>query len=119
DRVDETPVETVVVDFKSSEVREQAKADRRAAESLQLGLYAMAYRAASGRLPDAVEFHYLESGLVGRATKGEKELAAVAEQIDEAARGIRARHYEATPSWQACRTCAYNEVCPSTATASR
>lgn len=118
DRVDETPEEAVIVDFKSSEVREQTKADKQAAKSLQLSIYAMAYRSAFGRLSDAVEFHFLESGLVGRAVKTDEELAAVEEQIDEAARGIRARRYEATPTFQACRFCAYNEVCPYTATAS-
>ena len=85
---------------------------------LQLSIYAMAYRSAFGRSSDAVEFHFLESGLVGRAVKTDEELAAVEEQIDEAARGIRARRYEATPTFQGCRFCAYNEVCPYTATAS-
>ncbi|MCH6568034.1 MAG: PD-(D/E)XK nuclease family protein, partial [Nitrospinae bacterium] len=118
DRVDETPEEAVIMDFKSSQVREQTKADKQAAKSLQLSIYAMAYRSAFGRLSDAVEFHFLESGLVGRAVKTDEELAAVEEQIDEAARGIRARRYEATPTFQACRFCAYNEVCPYTATAS-
>lgn len=118
DRVDETPEEAVIIDFKSSQVREQTKADKQAAKSLQLSIYAMAYRSAFGRLSDAVEFHFLESGLVGRAVKTDEELAAVEEQIDEAARGIRARRYEATPTFQACRFCAYNEVCPYTATAS-
>ncbi len=81
-------------------------------------MYALAYRGAFGRLPDAVELHFLESGLVGRAVKSEEDLAAVEEQIIEAARGIRARDYEATPNYQACRYCAYNEVCPYTATTS-
>ncbi|MDV2495276.1 MAG: ATP-dependent DNA helicase [bacterium] len=119
DRVDETPGETVVVDYKSSEVREQSVADKRAAESLQLAIYAMGYQAAFGRLPDAVQLHFIESGHVGRAVKTEDDLASVEERIDEAARGIRSRLYEATPTFQACRTCAFNEICPSTASSSR
>lgn len=118
DRVDETPEETVVIDFKSSDVRDQKKADQNAAGSLQLGIYAMAYQSAFGRLPDGVELHFLQSGLIGRAVKTEEDLAKVEEQIFEAARGIRARRYEATPTYQGCRYCAYNEVCPYTATAS-
>jgi DNA helicase-2/ATP-dependent DNA helicase PcrA len=118
DRVDEAPEDTVVVDFKSSDVRDQKKADERAADSLQLGIYAMAYRSAFGRLPDGVELHFLESGLVGRSVKTEEDLEAVEEKISQAARGIRGRRYEATPTFQGCRYCAYNEVCPYTATAS-
>lgn len=119
DRVDDAPGETVIIDYKSSEVREQRVADKRAADSLQLSIYAMGYQAAFGRLPDAVQLHFLESGHVGQAVKTEDDLASVEERIDEAARGIRARSYEAIPSFQACRTCAFNEVCPSTASSSR
>ena len=34
----------------------------------------------------------------------------------EYARGIREREFEATPEYQACRYCPYNQICPSTAT---
>ena len=36
--------------------------------------------------------------------------------VEAAAAGIRARRFEATPSRQACRYCAYNQICPFTAT---
>jgi hypothetical protein len=36
--------------------------------------------------------------------------------VEEAAAGIRARRFDATPSRQACRYCAYNQICPFTAT---
>jgi hypothetical protein len=36
--------------------------------------------------------------------------------VKAAAAGIRARRFEATPSYNACRYCAYNQICPSTAT---
>ena len=42
DRVDETPEGTVIVDYKSSDVTDQKAADRRARESLQLKIYALA-----------------------------------------------------------------------------
>ena len=51
DRVDETDGEAVIVDYKSSDVRDPARADRRAAESLQLKLYALGWREMFGRLP--------------------------------------------------------------------
>ena len=47
----------------------------RARDSLQLSIYAMAYEAMTGRLPDAVQLHFLESGLIGRAEVDPKRLA--------------------------------------------
>jgi DNA helicase-2/ATP-dependent DNA helicase PcrA len=116
DRVDETPAGLVIVDYKSSDVTDQKKADQRAKESLQLEIYALAQHEMTGRLPARVELHFLESGLVGRHTPTEPDLAKAGEAIAESARGIRRREFEATPEYQACRYCPYNQICPSTAT---
>jgi DNA helicase-2/ATP-dependent DNA helicase PcrA len=118
DRVDVTPEETVLMDFKSSEAKDKKDADRKASKSLQLAVYAMGYRSAYGKLPDAVELYFLENGIVGRAVKTDEELAKVEEEIKRAAEGIRARRFEATPDYQACRYCAYNEICPYAVSAS-
>jgi RecB family exonuclease len=116
DRVDETPEGLVIVDYKSSDVTEQRAADRRARESLQLKIYALAQHAMTGRLPARVELRFLESGLAGRHRPTEADLAEAAEAVRVAAAGIRARRFAPTPAYQTCRYCAYNRVCPSTAT---
>ncbi|HSE06118.1 MAG TPA: ATP-dependent DNA helicase [Methylomirabilota bacterium] len=116
DRVDETPEGPVIVDYKSSDVTDQKKADQRARESLQLKIYALAQQEMTGRLPARVELRFLESGLAGRHTPTDADLAKAREAIAEAARGIRQREFEATPEYQACRYCPYNRICPSTAT---
>jgi hypothetical protein len=36
--------------------------------------------------------------------------------VRSAAAGIRARRFEARPSFSACRYCAYNQICEFTAT---
>jgi DNA helicase-2/ATP-dependent DNA helicase PcrA len=116
DRVDERPEGTVVIDYKSSDVTEQKAADKRARESLQLKVYALAVEAATGRLPARVELRFLESGLSGRYRPVPADLLEAREAIMAAAAGIRARRFEATPSYQVCRYCPYNQICPSTAT---
>src|SRR6266478_1273925 len=116
DRVDETPDGLVIVDYKSSDVTDHKKADQRAKESLQLKIYALAQHEMTGRLPARVELHFLESGLAGRHTPTLDDLVTAREAIQEAARGIRQREFEATPEYQACRYCPYNQICPSTAT---
>jgi hypothetical protein len=62
-----SPERVVITDYKSSDVRDPAKARQRAKDSLQLSIYAMGYEAMTGRLPDAVALHFLETGLVGTA----------------------------------------------------
>ncbi|HXA94562.1 MAG TPA: ATP-dependent DNA helicase [Candidatus Dormibacteraeota bacterium] len=116
DRVDETPEGLVIVDYKSSDVTEQKKADQRARESLQLKIYALAQHEMTGRLPARVELRFLESGLVGRHEPTLDDLTDAREAIGEAARGIRRREFEATPGYQTCRYCPYNQICPRTAT---
>jgi DNA helicase-2/ATP-dependent DNA helicase PcrA len=116
DRVDDTPEGTVVIDYKSSDVTEQKKADQRARDSLQLKMYALAQKEMTGHLPVRVELRFLESGLAGRHKPTEKDLGEAREAIEAAAAGIRARRFDPTPGYQTCRYCAYDQICPSTAT---
>lgn len=105
----------VITDYKSSDVRDPVKARQRARDSLQLQIYAMAYEAMTGRLPDAVQLHFLESGLVGRADVDPKRLEKARQKIATAAAGIRARAFDATPSTMACTYCPFRDVCPTSA----
>jgi DNA helicase-2/ATP-dependent DNA helicase PcrA len=109
------PERVTITDYKSSDVRDPAKARERARESLQLQIYAMAYQAESGRLPDAVQLWFLESGLVGRVEVDEKRLDKARTSIRRAAAGIRARNFAATPEYIACGYCAFRDICPASA----
>jgi len=104
-----------ITDYKSSDVRDPAVARQRARDSLQLQIYAMAYEAMTGQLPDAVQLHFLDSGLVGRAEVDPKRLEKARQKIAAAAAGIRARAFDATPSTVTCTYCPYHDVCPSSA----
>jgi len=117
DRVDERDGEVVIIDYKTSLVRDQKEADKDARESQQLALYALAYREVNGRLPDRVELHFLTPGgvVVGQAQKRERELERVTERIRGAAGGIRAGLFQATPSQWVCGFCAFRTICPATA----
>jgi DNA helicase II / ATP-dependent DNA helicase PcrA len=102
-----------ITDYKASDVRDPAKARQRARDSLQLQIYAMAYEAMTGRLPDAVQLHFLDSGLVGRAEVDPKRLDKAREKIAGAAAGIRARDYTPKPGTLACSYCPFRDICPS------
>jgi len=119
DRVDLRGGESVVIDFKTSDVRTQKDANRRARESLQLAVYALAYREVYGQLPARMELHFLgpQQVLVGVAEPEEDLLTDAQEVIGNVSRGIRAQNFIATPEYyRACRYCAFNSICPYTAT---
>jgi DNA helicase-2/ATP-dependent DNA helicase PcrA len=107
------PERVTITDYKSSDVRDPAKARQRARDSLQLQIYAMGYEAMTGRLPDAVALHFLESGLVGRVEVDPKRLARARGKIARAAAGMRARDYTPAPDYLACTYCAFRDICPS------
>ncbi|HEX9934436.1 MAG TPA: PD-(D/E)XK nuclease family protein, partial [bacterium] len=88
-------------------------ADKRTQESLQLAIYALAYKKTFGNPPAFVELRFLESGLTGRAPVTAKKLEATEHRILEAAEGIRKRQYQAKPDYINCRFCAYADICPS------
>ncbi|HET7294870.1 MAG TPA: ATP-dependent DNA helicase [Vicinamibacteria bacterium] len=104
-----------ILDFKTSAVADQDKAEQRVRDSLQLDLYALAWFKTTGRLPDWVELRFLESGL----SAGRRPSRDEAERTEEIVRGvasrIRRREFPAKPSWNACGGCPFRDVCPHTA----
>jgi DNA helicase-2/ATP-dependent DNA helicase PcrA len=115
DLVLEQAGETTIVDFKTGEVREPKAAERRARESLQLDIYALAHLRTKGRLPDRVELRFLETGLVGSRRPTPQEATATETRIRAAASAIRKREFPARPTFFACSQCPFREICPHTA----
>ena len=73
DRVDFETGGAVIIDFKTTEVKDQKEADRRTRDSLQMDVYALSFLETEGMAPFETRLHFLESDLVGRARKGGKE----------------------------------------------
>ncbi len=118
DRVDLRADEVILIDFKTSDVRTQKDADRRARESLQLMIYALAYREVYGALPTRLELQFLgpRGVLVGHAIPKPELFTETAEIIERVATGIRMQQFIATPDfYRACRYCAFASICPYTA----
>jgi DNA helicase-2/ATP-dependent DNA helicase PcrA len=102
-----------ITDYKSGDVRDLAKARQRARDSLQLQIYAMAYEAMTGRLPEAVQLHFLDSGVTGRAEVDPARLGKARATIAKVAAGVRARDYTPTPDTMTCTYCPFRDICPS------
>jgi DNA helicase-2/ATP-dependent DNA helicase PcrA len=112
DRIDMENDGAVIMDFKTSAIKIQKDADKRAKESKQLALYALAYQHIFGVIPAAVELYFLESGIIGRHELTEDGLDDVQEDILEVSAGIRQQNYPAKPEYKACTYCAYSQICP-------
>ena len=118
DRIDETPEGIVLIDYKTSDVDDPERADRRAEKSLaedQLGMYALAYRETRGVLPARVELHFVDTGRVGRASVAEEHLDRARERVTRAAAGIRAARFAPAPDPRKCVDCPYSRFCPHSA----
>ena len=113
DRVDFEAAGPVIIDFKTTEASSQKEADRAAAESLQMDVYALSFLKTEGMLPLETRLHFLESDIVGRAAKGEKELGRAVVKIREAAEGVRGGDFTARPDWHNCSICEFKTICPS------
>ncbi|MFC1568373.1 ATP-dependent helicase [Candidatus Margulisiibacteriota bacterium] len=115
DRVDEVGGKVHIVDFKTSEVKDQADADRRAKQSRQLGIYAAVWQERFGSLPERVELYFMDSGLIGSVRVGDEAVKKTWQKLREVAAGVRKAEYPAKPNYQACSWCAYSEICPAAA----
>jgi DNA helicase-2/ATP-dependent DNA helicase PcrA len=114
DLVAERAGHVTILDFKTGEVREAKAAQKRADESLQLDIYALAHLRTTGRLPDRVELRFLESGLVAGRKPSLEEASRTEERIREVASAIRRQEFPARPTWMACGQCPFREICPHT-----
>ena len=114
DRIDIRDKGAVIIDYKASEVKSQKEADKRAADSLQMDLYALSFQKTQALPLLETQLHFLESDIVGRAGKGEKEMARGWEKVKQAEEGIRGRNFAARPDWHNCSYCEFKTICPFT-----
>ncbi len=115
DRLDRAAAGSSIVDYKSSDVRDQRKADEKARDSLQLQVYALAHQAATGELPHNMRLHFLDSGVVGRTAPDVARLERARAKIAQAVAGIAAQQFAAKPSPVGCGYCPFRQICPSSA----
>ena len=115
DRVDEKQGRIHIIDYKTAEVKKQADADKRAKESLQLAIYALAWQAKHQKLPYRTELYFIENGLVGSVAKEIKDIKKTWDKIKKVEQGIRKANFAAKPNTRTCSYCAYNNICPASA----
>jgi len=104
-RLDQRKVE--IVDYKTGKVRSQDKA----ADDIQLSIYALASSEAFDLEPERLVFHYLMSGETVTSRRDGKALDQAKERIAEIAGQIRAGDFQPKPG-RNCGHCDFKPLCP-------
>lgn len=113
DRIDFVDGEGLIIDYKTSQVADDAQAQKAAKSSRQLAIYALAFEHLFDKLPMGLELRFLTPKLrVGRINADEALLERAREDIQTAAAGIRAQRFPAEPTYFACAYCPYRSICP-------
>jgi DNA helicase-2/ATP-dependent DNA helicase PcrA len=99
--------EVEIVDYKTGKARNAADARK----DLQLSIYAIAAKEILELNPVRLVFHYLQTNQTQATTRTPKQLDEAQKIIQEAAADIRAGEFSPRPGY-ACRTCAYEPICP-------
>jgi len=112
DRVDQQGEEAVIIDYKSSDIHNQASADKRTRTSVQMQIYALAWWVLRGQLPSRVELRFLETEITGQARFLPEDLEQAKTHLRTVASGIRSAAFQAQPDEHSCRWCAFSSICP-------
>jgi DNA helicase II / ATP-dependent DNA helicase PcrA len=99
--------EVEIVDYKTGKSRKEADARR----DLQLSIYAIAAKEILELNPVRLVFHYLQNNQTQVTTRTARQLDEAQKIVQEAAADIRAGEFSPRPGY-ACRTCAYEPICP-------
>ena len=83
-----------VRDYKTSEVDDSKKADKKAKDSLQLATYALAWKTMMGKLPELTTLDYIETGVRGAFIPTDTSIEALLIKIQQIADGIRIGDYQ-------------------------
>ena len=103
--------ETTVIDYKTSDIKDEKAAAARAKKSRQLGIYALAFEKKFGKLPDKLTLHFVKFGIEGSVRPTPEWLQDTLDDMAKAVQGIEQGKFEPLPSYE-CRNCPYEKICP-------
>ncbi|MBI5311381.1 MAG: ATP-dependent helicase [Actinobacteria bacterium] len=111
DRIDRAADTTRLIDYKTGKKKSVGEVQK----DLQLALYRLAASEVLGIDASQLIYYFLEADSPAvEADAGEERVAEVRETINEVADRIVRLEFEPTPSFQICKNCAFNHVCPAT-----
>ena len=98
-------------DFKTSDVKDQKHADQRVKDSIQMMIYALAWRKKHDVTPETT-LVFIESDLTATKKIATEEISEIENIIENVARGIKDGNFKAKPDSRQCTLCSYHDICP-------
>jgi len=109
------PRGVVIMDFRTSDVRDKRSASRKARSSIKNQVALIAYRKIYGKDPLRLDSYFLKPGITGTLKPSENKYRLIEEKIKKVAAGISSGIYVPEPEYFKCMVCPYMEICPATA----
>ena len=109
------PRGAVIMDFRTSDVRDKRSASRKARSSIKNQVALIAYRKINGKDPQRLDSYFLKPGITGTLKPSENKYRLIEEKIKKVAAGISSGIYDPEPEYFKCMVCPYMEICPATA----
>lgn len=104
DAVFETEAGAVITDYKTgTTANTEKKAKSRATSSMQLNIYAEAWRLMNGEMPALLTLDFVETGHIGSVKKQERTLDNLEKKLIDLPAKIKAGEYEPGPDHKYCR----------------
>lgn len=103
---------TTIMDFKTSENIDLKKAKERVNSSIQLRIYALAYREKFHRSADEIGLYFVENNIYASRKPDEKLYQAAIKDINSVKAGVESENFTPKPDKFSCTNCPFNKICP-------
>ncbi len=103
---------TSILDFKTSHDIDEKKAKERVKKSIQLRIYALAYKKRFQKDADEMGLYFVESGILENIKPNDNTYLLAEKDITKVKEGILAEVFTPKPDKFSCENCPFNQICP-------
>lgn len=100
-----------IIDYKSSDVENQEKADKKLSDSLQMRIYSVAWQIEKNKPIDFVQLDFVDSQLIAEKIFTDRVLQNTTNKIIEIEKQIRANEFPSNAGSFMCGYCPYKTIC--------
>jgi len=103
---------TTIMDFKTSQGVDEKKAKERVNSSIQLKIYALAYKEKYHHPADEIGLYFVENNIYAKRKPDEKLYQKAMSDITKVKEGIVSENFIPKPDKFSCTNCPFNKICP-------
>ncbi len=103
---------TTIMDFKTSQGVDEKKAKERVNSSIQLKIYALAFKEKYHHSADEIGLYFVENNIYAKRKPDEKLYQKAISDITKVKEGILSENFIPKPDKFSCTNCPFNKICP-------